>query len=280
MELLNQLKSDTFETLNVLFYKIGEGIISFLYALIVLIIGWFVTKLVIYVFGKALDLSRIENLSTKINEADFFGKSEIKISLKQIILSFTKWILILVFFIIAADVMQWKIISEEISHLLRYLPKLFSAIVLFMIGIYIANFVRKTIFVMFQSFDLSGSKIISSIVFYGISSLITITALNQAGIDTSIITNNITIIFGSFLLTFALAFGFGSKEVIKKLLLSFYSRKNYQVNDVIKVNNIQGKIESIDNICVTLLTEKGKIIIPIEEIVESKVEILQNESNQ
>lgn len=274
MELINTLKSDTFETLNMLFYKVGDGLISFLYALIILIIGWGITKVIIYILGKALDLSKIEMVSLKINEADFFGKSEIKISLKEIILSFTKWILILVFFIIAADVMQWKIISEEISHLLRYLPKLFSAIILFMIGVYIANFVRKAIYGMFQSFDLSGSKIISSIAFYGITALITITALNQAGIDTSIITNNITIIFGSFLLTFAIAFGFGSKEVIKKLLLTFYSRKNYEVGDIIKVNDIQGEVVSIDNICLTLLTKTGKIIIPIEEIIESRVEII------
>lgn len=279
MELINQLKSDTFETINLLFYKIGNGLISFLYAALVLIIGWFITKFIIYIISKALDLTRVEVLSTKINEAEFFGKVDVQISIKNIILSFTKWILILVFFIIAADVMQWKIISEEISHLLRYLPKLFSAIVLFMIGIYMANFVRKAIYNMFQSLDLNGSKIVSSIVFYGITALITITALNQAGIDTSIITNNITIIFGSLLLTFALAFGIGSKDIIKKLLLTFYSRKNYEIGDVIKMNDIQGKIESIDNICVTIVTKTGKLIIPIEEIVESKVEIIKYENN-
>jgi hypothetical protein len=279
MELINQLKSDTFETINLLFYKIGNGLISFLYATLVLIIGWFITKFIIYIISKALDLTKVEVLSTKINEAEFFGKVDVQISIKNIILSFTKWILILVFFIIAADVMQWKIISEEISHLLRYLPRLFSAIVLFMIGIYMANFVRKAIYNMFQSLDLNGSKIVSSIVFYGITSLITITALNQAGIDTSIITNNITIIFGSLLLTFALAFGIGSKEIIKKLLLTFYSRKNYAIGDIIKLNDIQGQIESIDNICVTIVTKTGKLIIPIEEIVESKVEIIKYENN-
>ena len=274
MDILDQLKTDTFQTLNDLFYKIGEGIISFLYAIIILIIGWLITKLILFVLGKALNVSKVDKLSDKINDAGIFGKSELKVNVSTIIISFVKWILILVFFIIAADVMQWQIISIEISNLLRYLPRLFSAIVLFMIGIYIANFVRKAINGLFMSFELSGAKIISSIIFYGIASIITITAMNQADVDTSIITNNITIIFGSILLTFAIAFGLGSKDIIQNLLLSFYSRKNYYVGDKIKFKTNIGTIESIDNIYMTLKTNDGRIVIPIKEIAENTVEVL------
>ena len=218
-------------------------------------------------------VSKIESLSDKLNEAEIFGKPTVKLNFITIITSFVKWILLLVFFIIAADVMQWKIISVEISNLLRYLPRLFSAIVLFMVGIYIANFVKKAIYGLFQSIGLSGAKIISSLVFYGIGIIITITSLNQAGIDTSIITNNVTIVLGAFLLTFAIAFGLGSKDVVRRLLLTFYTRKNYSVGEKISVNGITGEIESIENICLIVKTENGKIVIPIDEIVENRVEI-------
>lgn len=273
MEIFNQFKSDTLETINSLFYKIGEGIISFLYAILVLVIGWLITKLIVFILEKALRVSKIESLSDKLNEAEIFGKPTVKLNFITIITSFVKWILLLVFFIIAADVMQWKIISVEISNLLRYLPRLFSAIVLFMVGIYIANFVKKAIYGLFQSIGLSGAKIISSLVFYGIGIIITITSLNQAGIDTSIITNNVTIVLGAFLLTFAIAFGLGSKDVVRRLLLTFYTRKNYSVGEKISVNGITGEIESIENICLIVKTENGKIVIPIDEIVENRVEI-------
>ncbi|WP_339888315.1 mechanosensitive ion channel domain-containing protein [uncultured Flavobacterium sp.] len=275
MEIFNQLKTDTFNSLNSLFYKIGEGFISFVYAVLILIVGWLITKFILFILSKALHVAKIDKLTDRINKAEVFGKEGIKFNISTVILSFVKWILVLVLFIIAADVMQWTIISVEISNLLRYLPKLFSAIVLFMVGLYIANYVRKAIYGMFNSFDLSGSKIISTAVFYGIVALVTITALNQANIDTTVITNNITIILGALLLTFALAFGFGSKEVIEKLLLSFYSRKNYEIGDRIKVNSIEGTIESMDNICITIITETGKTVIPIKEIVDNKVEIIK-----
>ncbi|WP_170062791.1 hypothetical protein [Polaribacter filamentus] len=47
-----------------------------------------------------------------------------------------------------------------------------------------------------------------------------ITALNQANVETDLITNNLSIIFVSILLAFALAFGLGSTDVIKRLLFS------------------------------------------------------------
>jgi hypothetical protein len=69
---------------------------------------------------------------------------------------------------------------------------------------------------------MSGAK--TSVAFYGIAILVTITALNQAGVDTTIVTNNVTIILGAFL-TFALAFGLGSKDVITNLLFTFMQGK-------------------------------------------------------
>jgi hypothetical protein len=57
---------------------------------------------------------------------------------------------------------------------------------------------------------------------------------------------------GAFLLTFALAFGLGSKDVITICCLLFYARKNYTVGEKIKVNSHQGEIIAIDNISLTL----------------------------
>ncbi|WP_366186841.1 hypothetical protein [Flavobacterium ovatum] len=273
MEVIDQLRSDTLNTVNTLFFKIGEGIISFIYALLVLVIGWAISKGVIFILRKALAVSSIDKLGGKINESDLFGNSDYKINISEIILGFVRWILILVFMIIAADVMQWTIISVEISNLLRYLPRLFSALALFMIGIYIANFVRKAIYGLFTSLNMSGAKVISSIAFYGIAILVTITALNQAGVDTTIVTNNVTIILGAFLLTFALAFGLGSKDVITNLLLTFYARKNYTIGEKIKTEGYEGEIVAIDNISMTLKTATGKVIIPILDIVENTVEV-------
>ena len=51
--------------------------------------------------------------------------------------------------------MSWEIVSKEIGNLLRYLPRLFSALALFMVGIYIAKFVKNAISIYHISRDSS-----------------------------------------------------------------------------------------------------------------------------
>ena len=65
------------------------------------------------------------------------------IDFSKIILTFVKVLLILIAFILAFDVLELQTISSEISNLLRYLPKLLGALVLFTLGLYIANFIKK-----------------------------------------------------------------------------------------------------------------------------------------
>ena len=273
METITSWKDLTLNSLNEMGISVMKALPNILGALLILIIGWLITRLVVFILRRVLKFVKVDRLTEVINEKNIFGKTDLKFNIANVIVAFVKWIMFLVFLIVAADIMSWTIVSEEIGNLLRYLPKLFSAIALFMVGLYIANFVKKAIQGLFESFDLSGSKIISRLVFYIIAIIITITALNQAGIDTQIITNNLTIILGAFLAAIALAFGLGSREIVGDLLRSFYTRKNFAIGDKVTIDGIEGHIESIDNISLTLKNSNGKVVIPIKDVVETKVEI-------
>jgi len=273
MDTVNQWKELSFSTVSTIFGDIAAALPSILGAIVVLLIGWLISKIIRLIVRKVLKIAKIGKVSDKINEAKLFGESNIKIDIEKIILGCIKWILLLVFIIAAADIVKLTVISTEIANLLRYIPQLLSAIVIFMIGLYGAKLIKKALVSIFKSMNFGGSKLVSSIVFYLIIIFVTITALNQAGIDTSIITNNFTLILGAFLLAFAIAFGLGSRAIVADLLKTFYARKNYAVGDRIKMKNAEGTIESIDSIFVTLKTENGKLIIPIREIVENRIEI-------
>jgi len=273
MDTISKWKDLTLDSLGAMGQGIADILPNIVGAIFALVVGWLVTKIVLFLLKRVLRLTRIDKLTEKINETDLFGKTDIKFNISEVILGFVKWILFLVFLIIASDIMNWNIVSVEIGNLLRYLPKLFSAIALFMIGLYIANFIKKAISGLFESMDLSGSKIISRLVFYIILIIITVTALNQAGIDTSIITNNVTIILGAFLLAAAIGFGLGSKVIVADLLRTFYARKNYEVGDKITIDGLDGVIVSIDNLSITLWTSKGKTILPIKDFMSLKVDV-------
>lgn len=262
------------------FNSFGEMMQSFVQALpnilgaiLILVVGWLFTKLIIFLLRKLLQVSKIEKFSDIIKEKKLLGKVNFSFQITDVIIGFVKWFLYLIILVVASDAMNWDIVSTEVSKLLMYLPVLFSSLALFMIGLYIANFVKRVIQGLFDSLDLRGSKIISSLVFYIILIIVTVTSLNQAGIETELITNNLTLVLGAFLATFVIAFGLGSREIIADLLKTFYLRKTYEVGQKIKLNDISGEIESIENLSMTIKTERGKVVIPVKEVIANQVEI-------
>ncbi|MFS4457495.1 mechanosensitive ion channel family protein [Maribacter sp. 2304DJ31-5] len=273
METIAQWKNLIFETLSTILKDIASALPGIFGAFVVLIFGWITIKVVSYVLRKIMKVIKVEHLSEKINEARLFGDSEVKMDIGKISIGFVKGILWLVFIIVAADVMNLKIISNEIANLLRYLPLLLTALIIFMIGLYLAKTIKVAVTALFESMDLSGGKLLGNVLFYLIVIFVGITALNHAEINTAIITNNFTIILGAFLLAFALALGLGSREVVGDLLRTFYSRKIYEVGDKIKVKNIEGTVEAIDNISMVIKTKSGKMVVPIKKVVENTVEI-------
>lgn len=273
METLSNWKNVTLDSLSSMGKNIGAALPKIVGAIAILILGWLIIKIVLFILGKILKLAKMDALSERINEMDLLGNGKFNIDIVKITLGFVKWLLLLVFFIVAADILDWGIISTEIGNLLRYLPRLFTALVLFTIGLYLGSIVKNAIKNLFESFEFGGGKIISGLMFYVIVIFMSITALNQAGVDTTIITNNITLIMGSFLLAFALGLGLGSREIVADLLRSFYTRKNYAVGDKIVIGEDSGVIEAIDNNSLTLVTKKGKFVIPIKDVVSQKVEI-------
>lgn len=273
METLKNWKNIALDSLSGMGTEMAQAFPKIVGAIAILVVGWIVIKISLFILGKLLKLAKVDVLNEKVNGMDITGKGDFKIDLAKIILGFVRWLLILVFLIVAADILNWTIISVEIGNLLRYLPRFFSALLLLMLGFYIGNFVKNTVKRLFDSLEFGGSNIVSNLLFYVIVIFMSITALNQAGVDTTIITNNITLILGSFLLAFALGLGLGSRDVIADLLRSFYTRKTYAVGDQIVIGDDAGTIEAIENNSLTLATKSGKFVIPIKDVVSQKVEI-------
>jgi len=240
-----------------------------------IILSWLLIKIFLYIVKKALNRTKIDEWSKKLSETEIFGNTTINIVLTKVILGVLKWLLILIFVLIGADIFGLEIVSQGIGSFIAYLPKLLTALLIFVGGVYIGTIVKKAVHSMFKSLEISGGNLVGNIAFYLIVIFISITAFDQAGIDTSVIKNNLTMILGSIVLSFTIAFGLGSRDVVKKLLFGFYSRKNFEVGQRIKVGKVEGIILAIDNICMTIKTKKGKVILPIDQVTSKKVEVLE-----
>jgi len=273
MDKVEEWKDVVLQSLSSMWLEITKIIPSIIGVFVILVVGWFFTKLLVKIIKKALKVAKVNKLDDILNDIEIVEGKKLSFDTIKIVSSFVKWVMYIMLIIMASDVLNLKIISEEIGHLFSYLPQLFASLVIFVLGLVFANFIKKGIRSFFESMDLSGAKIISQVVFFLILVFVGITALNQAGIDTEIITQNLTMILGALLVAFSLAFGLGAKEMVSDLLRMFYVRKTYELGQIIEFEGKVYEIDAIENISITLISENEKLIVPIKDIVDSKIRV-------
>lgn len=273
MEKANEFSDIALKSLTNIWLEITNIFPNIIGALIVLIIGWLITKLLVKIIKKVLKLAQAHKLDEKINEIEIIEGKQLNFNTIKVVSKVVKYLMYIVLLVTASDIMGLDIITQQISDLISYLPSLFAALIIFIVGLLFANFVKNGLKSLFESMDLSGGKMISQVVFFLMLTFISITALNQAGIDTEIISNNINMIIAAFLLAFAIAFGFGAREVVGKLLKTFYARKTYEAGQKITFNNENYTIDEVKSISVILKNTKGRLIVPIEDLVENQVQL-------
>ena len=207
-------------------------------ALFLIVLGWIIAKIFSFLIGKGLTLAGFDKLAEKVKADVIFSKINITLTPSKIVGKFIYWVIILLFFVTASDTLGWTVVSTSIGDLLSYLPKLFSAIVIFVIGFYISTIVRKGLQGVLESLSIASA-----------------------------------IVIGGMLLAFAISFGLGSKEVLTNILSSFYTRKNFEPGQKITLDDVTGVIEKIDGTSCVIKTAKGKTVIPSKLLLMGKVDI-------
>ena len=255
--------------------KLMGAIPGIIGAIFILLLGWLLAKLISKGIMRLLALMKFDVLAEKMKVTDYLAKANVSLSASELLGKFVYWIILLLVIISASDALGWNAVSREISKLLSYLPNLLLAIIFFVVGTYIASFVRDLIRGATSSLGISTGKLISNVVFYLLFIVVTLTALDQAGVDTSIITSNLLMILGAILLAASISYGFASKDVLANILASFFSRKTFGVGQTIEVNGTRGKIVAVNNISVMVENSQGEtIVIPSHQLISNQVKII------
>lgn len=273
MEKITDLTQIGLQSLLALGESFMSALPNILGAIFLIIFGWLIAKIVSFIIRKALKALRFDRLSEKLHLDVMLGKVNLDVSPSLIVSKFVYWVIVLLFFVTASDTLGWTVVSESISDLITYLPKLFSGIVIFVIGFYIANFVKNGLKGILESLAVASSRLISGFAFYVILIIITLTALNQIGIDTDVVTSNIIIIIGGIILAFAISFGISSRDILTNILSSFYTKNTFEVGQKIEFNDIKGTIEKINITSCVIKGKDGTTIIPVKRLLTEDIKI-------
>ena len=266
------------ESLRVFGEKFMDTIPGLLLGIIVLLIAWLLARIISSGFERLLKTVKFDQFAERMKLTTFLEQMGIQMSPSALIGRFIYWIFVLLIIASAAETLNWTAVSYQIQRFLDYVPNLVTAILVFIVGAYLASLVRDFVRSSTNSLGISTGRILSTVIYYVLFIMVILTAMEQAKIDTKILSTNLLIIIAAIMLAAAISYGFASKDVLSNILAGFFIKRTFQKGMMIEIDNIKGTIVEITNIAVTLqLTDNERIVIPSQQFLTGKVKIVKED---
>ncbi len=261
---------DTLEMQGLLMLEVIPNLIK---ALAILLIGYIIAKVLAKIVRKLLVSIGADSLAERLNDIDLISKSNLRIVPSVLFSKLLYYLLMLVVLMASADALGIESVSELMNSIVNYLPKALSAFLVLLLGIFIADFVKKIVLATCQSLGIPAAKLIANAVFYFLFLNVIMITLKQAELQTAFMENNISIILAGIIFAFSIGYGLASRPLMANLLSAFYNKDRIRIGDVLTVENVKGEVIAIDSTTLTLQTDSTKVIIPLSKLSQEKFAI-------
>jgi hypothetical protein len=199
-------------------------------ALIILIIGWILAKIIQWIVFKLSHALGIDRLAQKSGVHRFLEKRGIKRGFSGLTSSIFFWMIILIVLVKFFNLLGLEMVSDLLNQFIFYIPNVLIACILIIIGFYLAELVSSIVVGSLEEHSFENPELIGRLVFYCIGFFTLAIALTQIGIGEGIITNVVSIFFGSIGLAFAISFGLGGKEWASYIISRYFSKSKEEDN--------------------------------------------------
>lgn len=204
------------------FRGIWDKIVTFLPnvlgAAIILVVGWIVAYLVSQVVDRVLRLVQLQTLFEAAKVEDVVKKMGIKVDTTGIIASLVKWILVLVAFIAAVDVLNLDTVTDFLNTVLGYAPSVVSAAAILLVGAIFAHFLGNLVTGSLRAGEIAHAQTVGNVIRYAIITFAVLSALIQL----QIAANLLQTLFVGFVALLAIgggiAFGLGGQGVAREIV--------------------------------------------------------------
>ena len=189
-------------------------------AIIILIIGYIVAKILQAVVGRVLRGIGFENWMEKGGIKQFFDRAQTNQDPTGIIGKLVFWFVFIIALTMAADALGIPQVSAVLGQLVAYIPSIIAAILILILAALLANFVSGIVR------GATGSDLLASVAQYAIIVYAVFAAITELGIAVTLTAPTFLILLGAVALAAAIAFGIGGREVAQDILQKAYYRSN------------------------------------------------------
>ncbi len=194
-------------------------------ALVILILGWIGCNIAKRVSMRLLRVCRFDSLADRSGINGVLARGGIQQSASEILSLLIFWFLFLIVIVATLETLGLPGVTDTLNTIFLYLPRVAAAIVILILGLYLASFIETVIRTSMATVGLGQAGSIGRVTYYATVVVVVASILEILDIASEIVVWAFILIFGSFCFALALAFGLGGKEVAARFLEKWLEEK-------------------------------------------------------
>lgn len=200
-------------------------------ALLLLIIGWLVAKVVRAGVSRLLRLLRFQQLAERAGIEDFLRQSYITTTTTAIVAALAYWFVLLITVVMVVNSLGLTVVAELFNRAALYVPHVIAAVLVLVFGVLLARLLGRSLFAMLKNMEFEGAGTVATLAEYAIIVFVVFMALEQLQISTVLLHSAFQISFGAICLALALAFGLGGKDWAADVIRRATEKKKKSYSD-------------------------------------------------
>lgn len=245
-------------------------------ALVLLLVGWLVARLVQFVIGGLLRRLRLDALTERVGISRLLSNAGLDSSVSNLLARLAYWLLLFVFVLAAAESLGLIGVTETLNKLVGYLPNVLAAALILLLGSLIAQVIGDAMGKMTTQAGVATGPALGQVVRYTLLVFTIILALGQLGIQTDLLTIAASALVIAVTLALALAFGFGSRDLARNIMAGYHAKETFEEGQQISIRGHSGLLISIGTVKAVIKTGEGLVSLPNSVLTEEEVTVLES----
>lgn len=221
---MSNLQLALLEPAKAVLAQIGQFLINIVLVVIILIIGWIISKLIRNIVTQLLKAVKLDKLSDRIELNNLLAKGGIQHSLSELIGIVCYWLALLVTFVVAINSVGLTIAADLLNKVVLYIPNVVAAIFILVLGMFAAVLLKNIVQSAAINAGIAQANLLGKLVDIIVMVFAVAIALEQLNIGAKAIELLISILLGSIGLAVALAFGLGCKDIAARIVSDFLDK--------------------------------------------------------
>ncbi len=213
MDNVNMLVDPIRESLH----QIGAFLPRLLLAIVVLVIGWLLAKLVRFAIVKSLRAINFNVVTEKAGIDRFLSQGGAEIDTVRVLGGLFYWLVILASLMVAFNTLDLAYVTDLIGRIVLFVPRVMVAVVILVFGAYFARFIAVALASYLRSVGAREAGLMGRLALYAIMAFVIMIALDQLGLG-DVIRQTFLVIVAAIALALALAFGLGGQHRAAELI--------------------------------------------------------------